>query len=322
MKTTKKESNDTKEVSHSVGQSEVSVEKKSTSPVEEIIQFTNIRKGEIRLPNKNQMSKYSVPETELQIFENKIIINIQLSGLVASDINLSLIAESLIVVGKNKSSAYCTEIKLPKQIIPQSATAKFFNGNLIFEILIQSDAEPWQGLYEIMKTQNELLEAKTKLKNLQEQIHSIQLDYQNLLVKSKKDVENNIDTYRVSVIEKLLRSMDHFQLAINSTNKVKNKDSDIDQILIGLNMIMKELSAIIEEESVTEIPTKGLLLDPTLHEVFECIETDKHQENTILEELQKGYKYKDRVIRPSKVKVAIPKKVEEKKPGRSKSKVK
>jgi len=161
LKDSKKVSNETKKVSNGDGQSKDTIEPKNSAPGEEIIQFTNLRKGEIQIPNKNQMNKFSVPETALQIFENKIIINIKLSGLLASDINLSLIADSLIIFGKNKGSAYCTEIKLPKQIIPQSAIAKFGNGTLKFEILIQSDTEPWQGLYEIVNTQNELLEAKT-----------------------------------------------------------------------------------------------------------------------------------------------------------------
>jgi molecular chaperone GrpE len=69
----------------------------------------------------------------------------------------------------------------------------------------------------------------------------------------------------------------------------------------------------IMEEGVEEIVSEGMLFDPHQHEVLDCEETEKVTENSILKVYQKGYRYKNRIIRPSKVKIAIPPKPEKKK---------
>ena len=277
----------------------------------ELIHFTNIRKGSIKPPTKSQLKKYKVPEIDLTIDENKINMTANLSGASLSDITFSINQNSLVVLSNNKKTPYYTDIKIQDLIIPQSAVANFRDGTLIVTVQKSNGSEPWKGITQMQAVNKELLETKSRLTKLQEQYHAIQLDYQNLLVKSKKDIDNKVDTYKISVIEKLLKNIDNFNLALNSTLKMKNKDNE--QIILGINLILNELVNMIKEEGVTEIQTKGLLLDPTLHEVMDCIKTDKHPENTILEEFQKGYRYKDKVLRPSKVKVAIAPKEKQKK---------
>ena len=98
---------------------------------------------------------------------------------------------------------------------------------------------------------------------------------------------------------------------MTSTEKLENKQNE--QILVGINLILTELKNIIKEECVSEIPGEGGLLDPMQHEVLDYEETEKYPENTILKVYQKGYKYKSCVLRPAKVRVAIPPKPKSKK---------
>jgi molecular chaperone GrpE len=271
--------------------------------------FTNISIGEPKPPKKNQISKFKVPETELKMFEDSIEITLDLPGATKQDISLSLTVDSLIILCANKKVAYYTEIRLPEHVIPQSAIVKVKNGSLHFKAIRNKDEAAWSGLEQLEENIIKLCDTRDKLNNIQEQYHAIQKEYQDILVRNKKDVETKIDNYKISTIEKIIQNIDNFELALGSTIKVKNKDNE--QILVGINLILNDLRTMIKDEGVEVIQTSGSYFDPTLHEVIDCMETDKYPENTIIEEYKKGYKYKNRIIRPSKVRVAItPKKKE------------
>jgi len=273
----------------------------------ELIQFTSIHKGMPGLPRKDQLKKCLVPETDLMVDDMILNLTAKLDGLELVDISFSLDQDSLVIFGKNNKSAYYTDIKLPASIIPQSAVAKFSDGILKFSIQKQvsqeNNTKPWTGMVDLERSNTELKETKERLTKFQEQYHSIQLEYQDLFVKNKKEIESKIDAYKLSVIEKLLKSIDNFELALRSVANKKNKE--IKQIVVGIDLIMNDLKNMVGEEGITEVPSIGMLLDPTVHDVTECEETDKYPENTILDEYQKGYMYKNGIIRPSKVKVAI-----------------
>jgi molecular chaperone GrpE len=274
--------------------------------------FTNLQLGDPKQPSKSQAAKFKIPNTDLEKLEKKIIIKVELPGCKSENLELLLNQNYLIIKCVNKKDKYYTEIKLPEEIIPQSTVANLNNDTLIVTAEISNNTKTWDRLTEIDGLLKVLENAKNKLYKTQEQYHSVQLDYQNLLVKNKKEIETRVDNFKVSIIEKILRNIDNFELALKSTEKVKNKDSE--QILVGLRLILNELRNTIKDEGVEEIVTKGQLFAPSMHEAVECMETDKHPENTILEEFQKGYRFKNRIIRPSRVKVAVlPKKNNKKK---------
>jgi molecular chaperone GrpE len=274
--------------------------------------FTNLQLGSPKQPNKSQAIKFKVPKIDLEKAENKIIITAKLPGCKLENLELLMNQNSLIIKCTNKKDKYYTEIKLPEEIIPQSTIANLINESLIVKTEIANKTQTWNGINKLEILSEDLKNTKNKLYKTQEQYHGVQLDYQNLIVKNKKEFETRIDNFKISVIEKLLRNIDNFELALKSTEKIRNKDSE--KILVGLKLILNELRNTIKEEGVEEIITTGLIFDPSIHEAVECMETDKHPENTILEEYQKGYRYKNRIIRPSRVKVTIlPKKKDKKK---------
>lgn len=277
--------------------------KKQDNDKESLIHFTNIQMDFDKPPSIAQLKKFKVPEIDLQIDDKKIDIIANLPGSKLADINISLTQDSLVILSNNKKVSYYTDIKLPEPIIPQSAVARFKDGTLNFNVRKMDSKEPWSGLVQLEDKTKELKALKEKLSKFQEQYHTIQLDYQNLLVRSQREVENSIDSYKISMIERLLKNIDNFELALDSASKIKNKDTE--NIILGINLFLNDLKNMVKEEGVAEVETKDMMLNPNQHEVMECSETDKYPENTILQEYQKGYKYKNRIIRPSKVRVAI-----------------
>ena len=285
--------------------------KMNTQNIEsETILFTGLQYGNFTKPTKTTASKFKVPETEVKVGNNEFEIIANLPGCKIERLELSIDTKSVNIKCPTKNSGYYTELNLPEEIIPQSSIAKFSNDTLKLKISKRNENMIWKGLEEQDILTTTLKETKERLSKFQEQFHAIQLEYQNLLVKNKKEVENRIDNFKITVIEKVIKNIDNFKLALKSSENRKNKDTE--QILVGLRLILNELNNLLKEEGVEEIPTKGLLLDPHLHEVVDCTETDKYPEDTILDVLQKGYRFKTRVIRPSKVRVAIAPKVKRK----------
>ncbi|MDD7463668.1 MAG: nucleotide exchange factor GrpE [Anaerococcus sp.] len=100
-----------------------------------------------------------------------------------------------------------------------------------------------------------------------------------------------------SLIEKLLPVLDNFDRAL------KDCDEE-DPFVQGIVMTRNELWKVLENEGLSEIPSDNEEFDPNFHQAFMTEESDEVEENHIIETFQKGYKLKDKVIRPSMVKVS------------------
>jgi molecular chaperone GrpE len=72
----------------------------------------------------------------------------------------------------------------------------------------------------------------------------------------------------------------------------------------GVELIYKQLQDALAKLGVTAIPAKGEPFDPRFHEAIEMVETTDAPDHEVLEELQRGYKYRERLLRPAMVKVA------------------
>lgn len=135
----------------------------------------------------------------------------------------------------------------------------------------------------------------------------LQAEFENFRKRSLKEKENYINYASAQVISKLLTALDNFEIMLSNIEENLEPTE-----LQGIQMIFKELYGVFEKEGMTPIKAKGEKFDPFVHEILTIEYTDEYPEETILEEFQKGYKLKDRVLRPSKVKIAKQKKGEEK----------
>ncbi len=148
---------------------------------------------------------------------------------------------------------------------------------------------------------------KQSLKELQEKIAEqtkiiddytntlkrLQADFDNYIKRVEKEKEEFTKYSNHKLISKLLTIVDDFEKALDA---VKNDTKETSK---GIEMIHNQLNKILQEEGVLPINALGNKLDPYMHEVMDIV--DGNEDDLIVEELQKGYKIKDKVLRPSRV---------------------
>lgn len=128
----------------------------------------------------------------------------------------------------------------------------------------------------------------------------LQADFQNYRKRVNKEKEEIGQYVKECLIIRLLDVIDDFERALISMKDAE----DVSSVADGVEMIMKHLQSLLESEGVTPINCVGECFDPYKHEAVVCVPTDEYEENTVIEEIKKGYQSSDKVIRPAMVKVA------------------
>ena len=152
----------------------------------------------------------------------------------------------------------------------------------------------------------EKLEEKLKSKEQEAQEHydrllRVSAEFENYKKRASREMEDFRKFSNQSLIKEMLSVVDNLELAINSTIGHK----DIDKGLVdGLEMTHREILKVFEKFKVKPISAKGQPFDPTFHEAVMQEESDDYPDNTVINELQKGYLIHDRLLRPSMVVVA------------------
>ncbi|MDX6153342.1 nucleotide exchange factor GrpE [Marinococcus sp. PL1-022] len=126
-----------------------------------------------------------------------------------------------------------------------------------------------------------------------------QADLENVRRRAKAEKEEDAK-YRVQPLaEDLLPVMDNFERAMQTQPDNESAQSFID----GMAMVYNQFRSALEQQGVEEIPAQGEYFDPTIHQAVMQADEEGFESNQIVEEMQKGYRLKDRVLRPSMVKV-------------------
>jgi len=159
---------------------------------------------------------------------------------------------------------------------------------------IKEDAEETKEDIQEDKQTNESL-AKEYL----DQLQRLQAEFINYRQRSEKERQDLIKYAKEELILNLLDVLDNFERATQAMKDAK----DVKSCEEGVNMILKQLRTVLEDEGLEVINTKGQTFDPYQHEALIKEHSDE-DENIIIDELQRGYKLKEKVIRPSKVKVS------------------
>ncbi|RKZ22683.1 nucleotide exchange factor GrpE [bacterium] len=152
---------------------------------------------------------------------------------------------------------------------------------------------------------------RRRLKLLEEEVrewknkylHSL-AEYDNFRKRIRKESEQAIKFANEQLIFELLAVLDNFERAIDSG---KNH-SDFDSFYKGVEMIYRQLLDILKKEGLRPFESRGEPFDPSKHEVFSTVEKDDVPPYTVVEEIQKGYYLKDKLLRPARVVVAKEKK--------------
>lgn len=157
------------------------------------------------------------------------------------------------------------------------------------------------GLEDVVKA-TEQDKKEQELKDSREKILRLHADFDNYRKRMQKEKEDWFQYASLSVIEKLLPVIDNLERALESVNQ---QGQDAKNVYAGVEMTYRQLMDVLQREGLKPIEAKGKIFDPMLHEAIMQVPTAEGQEeNQVVEELRKGYHYKDKIIRPSMVKVA------------------
>ena len=145
----------------------------------------------------------------------------------------------------------------------------------------------------------ELAAKEEKIMELNDRLMRSMAEFDNYRKRTEKEKAQMFDMGVMSTIEKILPIIDNFERGLSSVNEA-DKDSPLVQ---GFNMIYKQLMTTLEEIGVKAIEAVGKEFNPDYHNAVMHGEDEKLGENIISEEYQKGYMYRDIVVRHSMVKV-------------------
>ena len=138
----------------------------------------------------------------------------------------------------------------------------------------------------------------TEIEELTLKLTRMQADYNNLKRRSEIEKKGSIDFGIESLACQILPALDNFDRAMEAES---DKESSFYQ---GINMIYLQLIEILNNAGVEEIDALNSAFDPNLHNAIMVEESEEHEEGIVIGVLQKGYQFKDKVIRPSMVMVS------------------
>ena len=144
----------------------------------------------------------------------------------------------------------------------------------------------------------ELQNLRAERDMLLDRLARMQADFENARKRATKEQQDFREFASADTIKSLLPVLDSFERALQTSTGEK---SDLRN---GVELIYKQLQDALTKLGLHPIPAKGEPFDPRLHEAIEMVETSEAEDHQILEELQRGYKLKDRLLRPSMVRVA------------------
>ncbi|MFZ0443307.1 MAG: nucleotide exchange factor GrpE [Bacillus sp. (in: firmicutes)] len=142
-------------------------------------------------------------------------------------------------------------------------------------------------------------ELKAKIEEAENRILRLQADYENSRRRAKLDLAATEKYKSQSLITGLLPAIDNFERAL----QIEADNEQTKSVLQGVEMVYRSLLDALKAEGAEQIEAVGKEFDPNLHQAIMQVEDANFDSNIVVEELQKGYILKDRVIRPSMVKV-------------------
>ncbi|WP_067837087.1 nucleotide exchange factor GrpE [Amphibacillus sediminis] len=146
---------------------------------------------------------------------------------------------------------------------------------------------------------DELKQLEAEKEEIYQKLLRIQAEYDNFRKRTQREKAADLKYKSQSLVTELLPVVDNFERALQTKPDSEQAQSFVE----GIEMVYRQLQTALEKEGVEVIETVGQPFDPNVHQAVLQVEDDSYESNTVVEEMQKGYRLKDRVIRPAMVKV-------------------
>tara|TARA_B100000123_G_C25733466_1_gene430363 strand:- start:1472 stop:2038 length:567 start_codon:yes stop_codon:yes gene_type:complete len=165
------------------------------------------------------------------------------------------------------------------------------------------------------KISDEREDIKEKLNEVETKLLRSLADAENQRKRFEKEIKDAFEFGGFNFAKEMLSLMDNLQRAKTSikNDEQLNKNKDFDKFLNNFDIIEKDLATVFEKNNIHSIDCKNKKFDPNFHQAMLEIEDEKYEQGTIIQEIQKGYMFKDRLLRPSMVGVSKKVKKEDKK---------
>jgi molecular chaperone GrpE len=146
-------------------------------------------------------------------------------------------------------------------------------------------------------TQTQIEQLTAERDRLLDRLARLQAEFENARKRAERERAEQRDFVTASAVEQFLPVVDNFELALKSTGSEK-------QLRSGVTLIVKQMEEILEKMQVKAVPTVGELFDPRVHEALGTVERDDIPDQHVAEEVRRGYKIRERLLRPALVRVA------------------
>ncbi len=139
-----------------------------------------------------------------------------------------------------------------------------------------------------------------QIEELNDRLKRQMAEFENFRKRSEKEKAQMFDMGAKTIIEKILPVIDNFERGFTTVEEADMEDA----FVVGMDKVYKQMLATLEEAGVKAIDSVGQEFNPDFHNAVMHVEDEELGENVVAEELQKGYMYRDTVVRHSMVKVA------------------
>jgi molecular chaperone GrpE len=156
-----------------------------------------------------------------------------------------------------------------------------------------SEADDMATLKDELKTERD------RANDYLNQLRYLKADFENYQRRTKREITEIIEFANERLILRLLTQIDDLERAVDSADKAEKT-----VLVNGLKLILTELKRTLAEEGLQEIRAEGEPFNPEIHEASAVIHSSEYPDQTVVEEMRKGYTLKGKVVRPSMVKVA------------------
>jgi molecular chaperone GrpE len=144
----------------------------------------------------------------------------------------------------------------------------------------------------------ELELVKGERDQLLDRLARLQAEFDNARKRVAKEKQESKDDATSRAVEPFLGVMDNFQLALKS-------DGTAEQLRSGVELILRQMEDALKGLSVQAVETVGAQFDPRIHEALGSIETKEFPDHQVLEEIRRGYRIREKLLRPALVRIAL-----------------
>ena len=188
-------------------------------------------------------------------------------------------------MGNNKKDTMKTEETMQDEVLDTQ------------EPMAHEDGEVKEAAGAALAGPSEIEQISAERDQLRDRLARLQAEFDNARKREIKDRQDTRDYTVQSTVEPFLGVMDNFQLALNAQGTAE-------QLKAGVEMILRQMEEALKGLNVQAVESIGAQFDPRVHEALGSIETKEFPDHQVLEEIRRGYRLRDKLLRPALVRIA------------------